>query len=162
MRNANVQLLVGDDHLLSTLYSSLFSSDNIRHTSSKSQCLTFCSVNATCLSVTYNPTTSTCFTSDKVQVVSIETEHPLPGVFVKSNAESEAEVYGLRYGIAVGKSCILCHCWPTELLFYGEQIIHHLSWSEYTTAVTLPTSHCLLIHTTVIPLRVPLYSSSNH
>ena len=103
-------LILGDDHLLSTLYSSLFSSDNIRHTSSKSQCLTFCSVNATCLSVTYNPTTSTCFTSDKVQVVSIETEHPLPGVFVKSNAESEAEVYGLRYGIAVGKSCILCHC----------------------------------------------------
>ena len=96
-------IVLGDNRLLTSSYTSLLSVDNIRYTSSMSLCLTSCSINITCLCGTYNPTTSTCYTSHKAEFVNVDTEHSLPAVFIKRYAEQQTYVYRLSNGTAMGQ-----------------------------------------------------------
>ena len=96
----------GDDSLVSTNYTTLYAADNFKKLQTVSQCLTYCSVNSTCLSVTFNPITSTCYTASHTDVILLEdTELGYP-VYMKSSERSQANVYVETTGLAVGR-CFL-------------------------------------------------------
>ena len=96
------------DRLEKTEHSALLSADNTRYTATQSLCLTYCSINITCLSGSYNSATSVCYTSSKAEFINGNTELPEntllpPLVFVKGSAALRKVVYELRDGIAVGE-----------------------------------------------------------
>ena len=98
------------DRLEKTEHSALLSADNTRYTATQSLCLTYCSINITCLSGSYNTATSICYTSSKVEFINrnaaIQSTSLPPLVFVKRSAASSRVVYELRDGIAVGE-CVV-------------------------------------------------------
>ena len=96
------------DRLEKTQYSALLSADNTRYTATQSLCLTYCSINITCLSGSYNSATSICYTSSKAEFINTNAVLPEntvlpPLVFVKKSAALNKVVYELRDGIAVGE-----------------------------------------------------------
>ena len=99
------------DRLEKTEHSALLSADNSRYTATQSLCLTYCSINSTCLSGSYNPATSVCYTSSKPEFINTNADLPentlLPTlVFMKRSAALRKVVYELRDGIAVGE-CVV-------------------------------------------------------
>ena len=99
------------DRLEKTEHSALLSADNTRYTATQSLCLTYCSINITCLSGSYNSATSVCYTSSKAEFINRNADLPentlLPTlVFVKTSAASRKVVYELRDGIAVAE-CVV-------------------------------------------------------
>ena len=95
------------DRLEKTEHSALLSADNTRYTATQSLCLTYCSINITCLSGSYNSATSVCYTSSKAEFINTNAELPEntllpPLVFVKRSAALRKVVYELRDGIAIG------------------------------------------------------------
>ena len=102
---------IGDDRLVSTNYTTLYAADNSRKLQTVSQCLTYCSVNSSCLSVSFNPITSTCYTAGNTDVILLEdTELGYP-VYMKSSEMSQANVYAETSGLAMGAyiSCTFYH-----------------------------------------------------
>ena len=102
---------IGEDRLVSTNYTTLYAADNSRKLQTVSQCLTYCSVNSSCLSVTFNPITSTCHTAGNTDVILLEdTELGYP-VYMKSSEMSQANVYAETSGLAMGAyiSCTFYH-----------------------------------------------------
>ena len=97
---------LGDASFISTNYTTLYAADNSKKLQTVSQCLTYCSVNSSCLSVTFNSITSTCYTAANTDVIILEdTELGYP-VYMKSSEMSQANVYVETTGLAVGK-CFL-------------------------------------------------------
>ena len=93
----------GDDSLVSTNYTTLYAAGNFKKLQTVSQCLTYCSVNSTCLSVTFNPITSTCYTASHTDVILLDdTELGYP-VYMKSSEMSQANVYVETSGLSVGR-----------------------------------------------------------
>ena len=78
----------------------MYSPDNSRYFGSLSHCLTYCSINRTCLTVMYSITTSTCYTSGNTDVVLIENLITTDKVFMKRAAMLLANVYENKTGQA--------------------------------------------------------------
>ena len=101
--NPVICLFAGDDRLVSTNYTTLYAADNSRKLQTVSQCLTYCSVNSSCLSVTFNPITSTCYTAANTDVIILEDTDLGYPVYMKSSEMSQANVYAETSGLSVGR-----------------------------------------------------------
>ena len=101
--NPVICLFAGDDRLVSTNYTTLYAADNSRKLQTVSQCLTYCSVNSSCLSVTFNPITSTCYTAANTDVIILEDTGLGYPVYMKSLESYLANVYREQFGLASGQ-----------------------------------------------------------
>jgi len=102
-----VTFLISEERsFLNQTFSDVFTHYQERITSSHEFCLSLCSFNQSCVAVSYDKNASTCFLSDKPEVI-INTEQTSRLCSVKKVVSEELIVYGFSTNLAKGKAIYL-------------------------------------------------------
>ena len=94
----------------------MYAADNSINLRTVSQCLTYCSVNSSCLSVTFDPATSTCYTAGNTDVFPLENGDLGQPVYMKSSVL--ANVYHEQPGLSVGQYLLKSYFYPQGATVY--------------------------------------------
>jgi len=94
-------LIVGVSDFLEQLYSDLMSFFYQSKTSSIQSCLALCLCNQSCVAVSYDQNTSTCFLSNSLNIVN-STEQTAKACYVKKMYSELLMIYGSSTSLAKG------------------------------------------------------------
>jgi len=93
-------MILGENIFLARTFSDVLTNYQQRFTSSHEFCLSLCSSNQSCFVVSYDKNTSTCFLSDKPEVI-INAEQTSRLCSIKKIYSEQLVVYGFSTNLAI-------------------------------------------------------------